>query len=142
MTALYENRPKRLRPRFGRFRFLVLSSLIVPALCLHTPIWGAEEKGPKQEPVSGEPDSRARFELEEVVVSGTRVEETVKEVSMAKNFATDVCDKVCYEAVQIHGGYGYMREYVIERLYRDSRILSIGGGTTEIMKEIIAGIIL
>ena len=61
----------------------------------------------------------------------------IKEVSMAKNFACQVCDKVVYDAVQIHGGYGYAREYLVERLYRDSRILSIGGGTTEIMKEII-----
>jgi acyl-CoA dehydrogenase len=66
----------------------------------------------------------------------------IKEISMAKNFATEICDKVCHEAVQIHGGYGYMREYLVERLYRDSRILSIGGGTTEIMKEIISKIIL
>jgi acyl-CoA dehydrogenase len=57
---------------------------------------------------------------------------------MAKNFACEVCDQVVYDAVQIHGGYGYAREYLVERLYRDSRILSIGGGTTEIMKEIIA----
>jgi acyl-CoA dehydrogenase len=63
--------------------------------------------------------------------------EAVKEVSMAKNFACQACDKVVYDAVQLHGGYGYAREYLIERLYRDSRILSIGGGTTEIMKEII-----
>ena len=62
----------------------------------------------------------------------------VKEVSMAKNFACEVSNKVTYEAVQIFGGYGYMREYLVERLYRDNRILSIGGGTTEIMKEIIA----
>lgn len=61
----------------------------------------------------------------------------VAEVSMAKNFACDVADKVCYDAVQIHGGYGYAREYLVERLYRDTRILSLGGGTTEIMKEII-----
>lgn len=66
----------------------------------------------------------------------------VKEISMAKNFAAQICDEVCHEAVQIHGGYGYMREYLVERLYRDSRILSIGGGTTEIMKEIISKIIL
>jgi acyl-CoA dehydrogenase len=59
-------------------------------------------------------------------------------VSMAKNFACDVADKVCYEAVQLHGGYGYAREYVVERLYRDTRLLSIGGGTREIMKEIIS----
>jgi acyl-CoA dehydrogenase len=62
----------------------------------------------------------------------------VKEVSMAKNFACQTSDMVTYEAVQLFGGYGYMREYLVERLYRDNRILSIGGGTTEIMKEIIA----
>ncbi len=62
----------------------------------------------------------------------------VTEVSMAKIFATRICDQVCNEAVQIHGGYGYMREYPVERLFRDSRILSLGGGTTEIMKEIIS----
>jgi acyl-CoA dehydrogenase len=65
-------------------------------------------------------------------------ENVVTEVSMAKNFACEVCDRVVYDAVQIHGGYGYAREYLVERLYRDSRILSIGGGTTEIMKEIIS----
>lgn len=62
----------------------------------------------------------------------------VAEVSMAKNFACQVCDKVVYDAVQLHGGYGFAREYKVERLYRDTRILSLGGGTTEIMKEIIA----
>lgn len=66
--------------------------------------------------------------------------DVTKEVSMAKNFACEVCDKVVDDAVQIHGGYGYAREYLVERLYRDSRILSIGGGTTEIMKEIISKI--
>ncbi len=62
----------------------------------------------------------------------------VKEISMAKNFACMVSDRVTYDAVQIHGGAGYMREYLVERLYRDNRILSIGGGTQEIMKEIIS----
>jgi acyl-CoA dehydrogenase len=62
----------------------------------------------------------------------------VKEISMAKNFACTVSDRVTYDAVQIHGGFGYMREYPVERFYRDNRILSIGGGTQEIMKEIIA----
>ena len=69
-------------------------------------------------------------------------ENMVKEISMAKIFSSEICDKVCHEAVQIHGGYGYMREYPVERLFRDSRILSIGGGTTEIMKEIISKMIL
>lgn len=65
-----------------------------------------------------------------------------KEVSMAKNFACSVSDKVTYDAVQVFGGHGYMRENLVERLYRDNRILSIGGGTTEIMKEIISKMIL
>jgi acyl-CoA dehydrogenase len=65
-------------------------------------------------------------------------EQIMKEVSMAKNFATEVSDFVTYEAVQIFGGMGYMRESLVERLYRDNRILSIGGGTHEIMNEIIA----
>jgi len=64
--------------------------------------------------------------------------DATREVSMAKNFACEVCDKVVFDAVQIHGGYGFAREYLVERLYRDSRVLSIGGGTTEIMKEIIS----
>ena len=62
----------------------------------------------------------------------------IKEISMAKNFACSVSDKVTYDAVQIFGGYGFMRGYPVERLYRDNRVLSIGGGTTEIMKEIIS----
>jgi acyl-CoA dehydrogenase len=62
----------------------------------------------------------------------------VKEISMAKNFACSTSDKVTYDAVQIFGGYGFMRGYPVERLYRDNRVFSIGGGTTEIMKEIIS----
>jgi len=62
----------------------------------------------------------------------------IKEVSMAKNFATDTSDFITHQAVQIMGGMGLMRECVVERLYRDNRILSIGGGTREIMNEIIA----
>lgn len=62
----------------------------------------------------------------------------VGEVSMAKNFAAEVAQEVCYDAVQILGGMGYMRETRAERLSRDARLLPIGGGTTEIMNEIIA----
>jgi len=62
----------------------------------------------------------------------------VKEVSMAKNFACQVADKLTYDATQIFGGYGFIRGYMVERLYRDNRIMSIGGGTHEIMNEIIA----
>jgi acyl-CoA dehydrogenase len=65
-------------------------------------------------------------------------EDQITEVSMAKIFSTEASDFVTNAAVQMFGGYGYMREYLVERLYRDNRILSIGGGTTEIMKEIVA----
>jgi acyl-CoA dehydrogenase len=64
-------------------------------------------------------------------------EQTPSLAAMAKNTATDMCSKVCDQAVQIHGGYGYMREYTVERLYRDARLYPIGGGTREIMNEII-----
>jgi acyl-CoA dehydrogenase len=62
----------------------------------------------------------------------------IKEISMAKNVATDTADRITYDAVQILGGAGYMRDSLVERLYRDNRILSIGGGTREVMNEIIA----
>ena len=66
----------------------------------------------------------------------------IKEVSMAKNFACSVSNRVTFEAVQIFGGFGFMRGYLVERLYRDNRVLSIGGGTTEIMNEIISKLLL
>jgi acyl-CoA dehydrogenase len=62
----------------------------------------------------------------------------VLEVSMAKNTACAACDHVVDEAVQLHGGAGYLRDSEVERHYRDSRILRIGGGTDEIMNEVIA----
>ncbi len=65
-------------------------------------------------------------------------EDVTVQVSMAKNTAVEACEYVVHQAVQIHGGYGYMRESEVERHYRDARILGIGGGTTEIMNEIIA----
>lgn len=59
------------------------------------------------------------------------------EAAMAKNHAALVAKDVCWEAVQIFGGMGYMRETVVERFSRDARLLPIGGGTQEVMKEII-----
>jgi citronellyl-CoA dehydrogenase len=60
-----------------------------------------------------------------------------KAVSMAKLFAGDLCQEVIYDCLQFHGGYGFMEEYDISRAYRDARLIPIGGGTSEIMKEII-----
>jgi acyl-CoA dehydrogenase len=65
-------------------------------------------------------------------------EECVTEVSMAKLFATEVANRVAYQAVQLHGGYGYMREFPVERFFRDVRLWTIASGTSEIMREIIA----
>jgi acyl-CoA dehydrogenase len=61
----------------------------------------------------------------------------IKEISMAKNFSSMVSDYVTGEAIQIHGRQGCLRRSLVERLCRDNRILSIGGGTREIMKEVI-----
>jgi acyl-CoA dehydrogenase len=65
-------------------------------------------------------------------------EDAIKEISMVKLFTAEMAQKVAYDCVQLHGGYGYMREYPIERFFRDIRLMTIGGGTSEIMKEIIA----
>lgn len=62
-----------------------------------------------------------------------------KEAAMAKLFASEMCMKVCDQAVQIHGGYGYMREYEVERFMRDAKLLEIGEGTSEIQRMVIAG---
>ena len=58
--------------------------------------------------------------------------------SMAKWWATDMAGEVLDECVQLHGGYGYMSEYLVARMYTDARVPRIYGGTNEIMKELIA----
>ncbi|MFC5185945.1 acyl-CoA dehydrogenase family protein [Actinomadura harenae] len=65
-------------------------------------------------------------------------EDVFTEMAFAKNTAVQACETVVNEAVQLHGGMGYLRESEVERHYRDIRILGIGGGTTEIMTEIAA----
>jgi len=67
-----------------------------------------------------------------------RGEYPVKEISMAKLLATQVAFRVCDEAMQFMGGYGYMMEYPVQKAWRDMRVSRIGGGTDEIMREIIA----
>ena len=66
----------------------------------------------------------------------------VKEASMSKLVSTKIADKVIYECLQFLGGYGYMEDYPMARLLRDSRLGPIGGGTSEILREIIAKIII
>lgn len=59
------------------------------------------------------------------------------EATMAKAYATEMVNRVCDQALQIHGGNGYMMEFPIQRYWRDARLQSIGGGTTQIMNEIL-----
>ncbi|GAE25860.1 isovaleryl-CoA dehydrogenase [Halalkalibacter wakoensis JCM 9140] len=61
-----------------------------------------------------------------------------KEAAFAKLFASETATKVCNQALQIHGGYGYMREYGIERMLRDAKLMEIGEGTSEIQRLVIA----
>jgi butyryl-CoA dehydrogenase len=65
-------------------------------------------------------------------------ERFTKEASMAKLFATEMSERVCRKAIQIHGGYGYVREYEVERMYRDQRLCAIGEGTNEIQRLVIS----
>ena len=58
--------------------------------------------------------------------------------AMAKMYASEVCVKVANEAVQIHGGYGYTKDYPVEKFYRDAKLCTIGEGTTEIQKVVIS----
>jgi alkylation response protein AidB-like acyl-CoA dehydrogenase len=59
--------------------------------------------------------------------------------SMAKYYAAEVANRCAYKAVQIHGGYGYIKEYKVERIYRDARICSIYEGTSQIQQVVISG---
>ncbi|MEL6187460.1 MAG: acyl-CoA dehydrogenase family protein [Myxococcota bacterium] len=62
---------------------------------------------------------------------------SVQEISMAKLFAGDLAQKVLYDCMQMHGGFGYTTEYPVGRAWTDTRLVTIGGGTSEVMKEII-----
>lgn len=79
----------------------------------------------------------ARALTGELAVRCVRGEEDPALAAMTKNAASDMCSEVVDQAVQIYGGYGFMRESLVERLYRDARLYPIGGGTREIMNEII-----
>ncbi len=61
-----------------------------------------------------------------------------QEAAMAKLFATEMSERVCRNAIQVHGGYGYSSEFDVERIYRDTRLMTIGEGTSEIQRLVIA----
>lgn len=65
-----------------------------------------------------------------------------KIAAMAKFYCSETCNEVVYDALQVHGGYGYIKDYKIERLYRDARITSIYEGTSQVQQMVIAGQVL
>ena len=127
---------------------------MISAICLDECIKYAKEREAFGKPLSGFQVTRHKLAEMATLLEASREftyrvaakinagENQVKEISMAKNFACMVSNQVTFAATQIFGGYGFMRGYVVERLFRDNRVMSIGGGTSEIMNEIISRIIL
>ena len=68
--------------------------------------------------------------------------ESAKLCAMSKLYAAEMCNRAAYKAVQIHGGYGYIKEYKVERFYRDARITSIYEGTSQVQQMVISGSLL
>ena len=60
------------------------------------------------------------------------------QASQAKYFASEIASRAASEAVQVHGGYGFIKEYPVEKLYRDVKLMTIGEGTSEVQKMVIA----
>lgn len=65
-----------------------------------------------------------------------------KEASMAKFYASEICNEICAKAVQIHGGYGFIKDYKVERMYRDCRVFTIYEGTSQVQQMVISGMLL
>jgi butyryl-CoA dehydrogenase len=80
----------------------------------------------------------SRLLVYDVSMAKDRGENIIKEAAMAKLFASETAMKATRMAIQIHGGYGYMKDYGVERLFRDAKITVIGEGTSEIQKLVIA----
>lgn len=68
--------------------------------------------------------------------------DSAKRCAMSKFYASEMCNRVAYKAVQIHGGYGYIKEYKVERFYRDARITTIYEGTSQVQQMVISGSLL
>ena len=80
----------------------------------------------------------ARLMLYSAAERKSAAERSDLEAGMAKLFASEACHEICLKALRVHGGYGYSKEFTIERLYRDAPFLLIGEGTSEIQKTVIA----
>lgn len=80
----------------------------------------------------------ARLLMYKAAVMKDRGERITKIAAMAKVFATEAVDRICWQAIQVHGGMGYSREVPVERYYRDNRLTLIGDGTSEIQRLLIA----
>jgi citronellyl-CoA dehydrogenase len=78
------------------------------------------------------------YHCSEMLANG---ENALKEVSMCKLYVGELAQRVADRCLQLHGGYGYMEEYRVCRAFRDSRLITIGGGSSEVMREIIAGML-
>jgi alkylation response protein AidB-like acyl-CoA dehydrogenase len=76
------------------------------------------------------------------VVKDAGSPEASKLCAMSKLYAAEMANRVAYKAVQIHGGYGYIKEYAVERIYRDARIASIYEGTSQVQQMVISGALL
>ena len=130
--------------------FMAVETNMISELCLEESIKYVKEREAFGKTLAGFQVTRHKLAEMATMVEASREftyriaalinagEYKVKEVSMAKNFACMVSNKVTFDATQIFGGYGFMRGYLVERLFRDNRIMSIGGGTHEIMNEIIS----
>ncbi len=80
----------------------------------------------------------ARFLILHAAALRTQGLPCLSEASQAKLFASELAESVCSDAIQIHGGYGYLEDYPVERHYRDARITQIYEGTSEIQRQVIA----
>jgi acyl-CoA dehydrogenase len=130
--------------------FMAVETNMISQLCLEESLKYARERKAFGKPIGSFQVTRHKLSEMATLVEASREftyriaakinagEDQVKEISMAKNFACMVSNKLTFDATQIFGGYGFMRGYLVERLYRDNRIMSIGGGTHEIMNEIIS----
>jgi alkylation response protein AidB-like acyl-CoA dehydrogenase len=87
-------------------------------------------------------DMATRLQAAELMVlNGARLRDRgvpcLKEASMAKLFASEMAERICSDAIQIHGGYGYLNDFAVERIYRDVRVCSIYEGTSDIQRLVI-----